>query len=91
MPTDAERLATIQNSITKINERKIAAQAEMAMLRQQYNEKVEALKNLGITDLSNLPQTLASLKQELSNQLTAAEQILTGIEVKISSISSAGQ
>lgn len=84
MPTDSkQRIENIKQRTDAINNKKLQAQAQVEVLQQQYNQKVEELKVLGVADLNNLPQTIQNLEQELEMLLSQAEVQLSQIEEQI--------
>lgn len=81
--TDAERLASVQARIDSINQQKMAAQAELNVLKSQYDEKVKELATYGIIDVSNLPATIEILRKEFETKVAEAEAALTKIEAAL--------
>lgn len=81
--TDAERLASIQSRIDEINQKKLASQAELKVLKAQYDEKVKELASYGILDVSNLPATISTLRAEFETKMAELENQIGGIEAAL--------
>lgn len=81
--TSVEKLQDFEKRIEVLKQHRTAKSTELKILQEQYNVQVEELKNLGITDLQNLPQTIAQLdadiqqkEQELETKIQNLEQII---------------
>ena len=78
--TPDEKLKNFQVRIDHIKEQKTAKLTTKDMLSKQYEEGVEVLKNLGVTDLSNIDATVASLQQEIQTKENTLETSLIALE-----------
>lgn len=78
-----QRIENIRNRVDAINNKKLQAQAQVQILQQQYDQKIEELKALGVNNLDDLPQTIQNLEQELQNILNQTENQLSQIEEQI--------
>jgi F0F1-type ATP synthase membrane subunit b/b' len=78
------RIDGIKKRLDDINAKKLQAQAQLQVLEPQYNQKVEELKQLGITDFNNIPKVLEDLQKELEQLLQQAETNLTQLEEQLS-------
>ena len=76
----AARYVAIQQRATAVNAKRIKIETELSMLRQEHKKTVDALKELGVTDLSNVSELLATKEQELEQLITDVETSLTTAE-----------
>jgi predicted nucleic acid-binding Zn-ribbon protein len=60
-----------------LRDKRVGFEKELELLKKQYAEKLQELKDLGVDDLSNLPQAIADLKADIEARLAALE-----IEIK---------
>lgn len=81
--SNEEKLTQYANRIEAIKKIKISSEAELKMLETQYQEKEQELKNLGVTDLSNLPSFIQNLEQEITSTERKIETALSEIETKL--------
>ena len=78
-----ERLTSIKNRISAIQEKKASAEAENKLLKRQYSEGIAELKTMGIDNVKDLPKTIAALEEELKTLLGTVEEGITDIESKL--------
>ena len=83
MSITVDQLTALQSRIDSINTKKIAAQAELTMLKAQYEEKRQELAGYGITDLSNLAETVANLEKKLENMFAELESQVAAVETRL--------
>lgn len=81
--TPTEKLTSLQSRITKLNNEKISAQTSLKHLREQYDQKIIQLKQLGVENTSNLSEVLKTLEENLQVELSSLETALTHIENSI--------
>jgi flagellar biosynthesis chaperone FliJ len=81
--SNEEKLIQYTNRIEAIKKIKISSEAELKMLETQYQEKEQELKDLGVTDLDNLPSFLQNLGQEITTAEQKIENVLSDIETKL--------
>jgi len=75
-----EKLKDFQTRIDNIKEQKTTKQTQKEMLSKQYQEGVVELEKLGVTDLSNIDDTVKLLHQEISTKEIALETSLSSLE-----------
>lgn len=78
--TDIERLNDIKARINSMTQLKMTAQAELKLLKKQYEAKLEELHNMGIEDISNLPEIIKNSQEELENNFAEIEARLDSID-----------
>ena len=83
---DAQKLMQLQKRIDSIKQKKNAAEAEIKVLQQQYEEKVVEAKELGIDDVSALPDLIAQLEEQKQSQLQQLEEQVTSTEEALKKI-----
>ena len=83
--TSEQRIESIKTRAEAIKTKKVQAEAQLQILQQQFDQKVEELKQLGIIDLSNanINATIGNMEAELQTLLAQTEQSLTTIESSI--------
>jgi len=81
--TPEQRIEAIKTRTEDIKTKKVQAEAQLQILQQQYDQKIEDLKQVGVTDLSNVVNTVAKLEAELQTLLTQTEESLSLIEASI--------
>ena len=81
--TPEQRIEAIKTRTEDIKTKKVQAEAQLQILQQQYDQKIEELKQVGVTDLSNVANTVAQLEAELQTLLTQTEESLSLIEASI--------
>ena len=84
--TPDEKLKNFQTRIDNIKEQKTAKATQKEMLSKQYEEGVEALKQLGVTDLSNIDATVTDLKQQIQTKENALENSLVSLESALTQV-----
>ena len=77
------KIQSIKSRIETIKSKKAEATAQLTILKQQYDQKVKELKDLGIEDLSNLPKLISDKEQELQNLVESTDVELQRIELQI--------
>ena len=65
--TPEQRIENIKKRADEINTKKVQAQAQVQLLQKQYDQKVEELKALGITDVSDIPRQIVELENSLND------------------------
>ena len=78
--TPDSKLQDFQTRIDNIKSQKTSKQTQKEMLSTQYDEEVNALAKLGITDLSNIGGIVDQLKQQISEKEVSLENSLTALE-----------
>jgi len=78
--TDVDRLSDIKKRINSITQAKMTAQAELKLLKKQYEDKIGELKELGIEDVTNLPEIIKNSQIELENSFVDIETKLDKID-----------
>ena len=78
-----QKLTSLQARIDEIEKKKISSQKEMEIFQKAYDEKVEELKEYGITDVNNLQGMITQIETELKEQIEALDKSLTSIESQI--------
>lgn len=75
-----EKLKDFQTRIDNIKEQKTSKQTQKEMLSKQYDEEVAALAELGITDLSNISNTVVQLEKQVGEKEISLENSLSSLE-----------
>lgn len=78
-----QKLTSLQARIDEIEKKKIQSQKEMELFQKAYNEKVEELKEYGITDVNDLQGIITQMETELKEQIEALDKSLTSVESQI--------
>lgn len=81
--TPEQRIEIIKKRTEDIRTKKVQAEAQLQILQQQYDQKVLELQQAGVTDLTNVANTVAKLEEELQTLLVQTEQSLSSIEASI--------
>ena len=83
--TPEQRIEAIKVRTENIRTKKIQAEAQLQVLQQQYNQKVEELKLMGLTDLStdNMNATILNMETELQVLLKQTEANVSSLEVTV--------
>lgn len=78
-----QKLTSLQARIDEIEKKKIQSQKEMELFQKAYDEKVEELKEYGITDVNDLQGIITQMETELKEQIEALDKSLTSVESQI--------
>ncbi|MFA5398533.1 MAG: hypothetical protein WC346_21145 [Methanogenium sp.] len=81
-----KRLEDLNKKVKDFETQKIRAEQELEILKKQYNDLLEELKQYGITNVDNLPELIAKLETELEQKLTDAETEVDKTEEKIAAL-----
>jgi len=81
-----KRLENLNKKVKDFETQKIRAEQELDILKKQYNDLLEELKQYGITNVDNLPELIVKLETELEQKLTDAETEVGKTEEKIAAL-----
>jgi hypothetical protein len=81
--TGEERLKRLQNSVKDFETKKIRAESEQSLLKQQHTQLLAELKDKGIEDVNQLPELIEKLEEEFERELSKAETEVEGISQKV--------
>jgi hypothetical protein len=82
--TPADKLTSLQAKIKEIENKRIGANKEIELLKEQYTELKKTLEELGISNLDDLPNLIVQLEDEFNQQLACAEKDVERIEQVLS-------
>jgi len=81
-----KRLENLNKKVKDFETQKIRAEQELEILKKQYNDLLEELKQYGITNVDDLPELIIKLETELEQKLTEAETEIGKTEEKIAAL-----
>ncbi len=81
-----KRLENLNKKVKDFETQKIRAEQELEILKKQYNDLLEELKQYGITNVDDLPELIIKLETELEQKLTEAETEIGKTEEKIATL-----
>lgn len=79
----AKQLLDLNSRVEALKQTRIEAAKELELLEREYSKIVEEVKALGISDVTNLPEEIAKLEQELQSLVTQADEELRKLEEKV--------
>lgn len=78
--TQAARLRELQARVEKVNNLKVAAEMKSDLLKKQYDELIQKIRQKGVESIDDLPQTITRLEQEINQELDMLEQQVVAAE-----------
>lgn len=80
------RLKNLTAKVDELKTKKIRAEQELELKRQEHTALLEELKSKGVTDVNDLPNLIQQLEDQFNTELINAEAEVDEIEKNITSI-----
>lgn len=80
-----ERLKKLTTKVDELKTKKIRAEQELELKRQEHTNLIKELQDIGIQNIDDLPNVILQLEEEFNQQLTNAEKNVEEIERATSS------
>jgi TolA-binding protein len=84
--TIEERLKELNTKVDNLKTKKIRAEQELELKRQEHINLIKELKEKGIENVDNLPNLILQLEEDFNIELNNAEREVDEIERNITSV-----
>ncbi len=84
--TTEERLKELNTKVDNLKTKKIRAEQELELKRQEHTNLIKELKEKGIENIDDLPNLILQLEEQFNTELDNAEKDVEEIERNITSI-----